>query len=213
MSDASESGRQSRRREITRQRLLAAALVVFERDGLENATIASITEEADVGFGTFYLYFESKRELFESVVREGLGELAALLADAIQQAEDRGDDLRELVERFVTTYYQFASEHRSMYRIMIAGRESGIGLARGLQEPFASRLTRWIRIAERQGRVFAGYTPEIAAVALVAALNRTGVWWMHQQDVASATAPSLDEVIETMNPLILAILEGPRGEK
>ncbi len=106
MSDASESGRQSRRREITRQRLLAAALVVFERDGLENATIASITEEADVGFGTFYLYFESKRELFESVVREGLGELAALLADAIQQAEDRGDDLRELVERFVTTYYQ-----------------------------------------------------------------------------------------------------------
>jgi AcrR family transcriptional regulator len=209
MSDANDLGRQSRRRKATRQRLLAAALVVFEREGLADATIASITEEADVGFGTFYLYFETKEALFESVVREGFQELVQQLQEAIQQAGARSDDWREMIQRCVATYFQFAAGHRSLYRVMFAGREAGIGLRRWWREPLAQQLTNWIRAAQQQGQIFTGYTPEIVAISLAAALNRSGFWWMQQQEMASADTPSQSDVVTTMSRFIIAVLEGP----
>ncbi len=209
MPDASDLGRQSRRREATRQRLLTAALVVFEREGLADATIASITEEADVGFGTFYLYFETKKALFESVVREGFAELAGQLEQADRRAEADGVDWRDRIRRYVTTYYEFAAAHRTLYRVMFAGREAGIGLGRGLREPFTQQLSQWIRTAQQHSQAYAGNASEIVAVGLVAALNRSGVWWMLQQEAGHASAPSQEDIVTTMSRFVIAVLEGP----
>jgi AcrR family transcriptional regulator len=209
MSDANNIGRQSRRREATRKRLLAAALVVFEREGLAEATIASITEEADVGFGTFYLYFETKKALFESVVREGFAELAEKLEETDRRAEAESVDWRDRIRRYVTTYYEFAAAHRALYRVMFAGREAGIGLGRGLREPFIHQLHQWIHVAQRHGQKFADNEFEAVAVGLVAALNRSGVWWMQQQEAGHSGAPSLTDIITTMSRFVIAVLEGP----
>lgn len=57
----------------TRQRLLAAARVVFERDGFLNARVADIAAEAGVSHGTFYTYFDSKTEIFRSVMADVMG--------------------------------------------------------------------------------------------------------------------------------------------
>jgi AcrR family transcriptional regulator len=73
--------RGERRRLETRARLVAAARTVFGRKGPDAATIAEITEEADVGLGTFYHHFESKEEL--------LGSVAAETAEAMGRALDR----------------------------------------------------------------------------------------------------------------------------
>ncbi|MGZ5311085.1 MAG: helix-turn-helix domain-containing protein, partial [Solirubrobacterales bacterium] len=54
------AGRQQRRRERTRGRLLEAARDLFAEQGVEATTIAAIAERADVGFGSFYNHFESK---------------------------------------------------------------------------------------------------------------------------------------------------------
>jgi AcrR family transcriptional regulator len=52
--------RHARRREHTRARLLRAARTLFARQGIDKTRINEITEEADVGFGSFYNHFESK---------------------------------------------------------------------------------------------------------------------------------------------------------
>lgn len=54
----------------TRSRLLAAARVVFERDGFLDARVADIAAEAGVSHGTFYTYFDSKTEIFRTVVTD-----------------------------------------------------------------------------------------------------------------------------------------------
>jgi AcrR family transcriptional regulator len=64
--------RQGRRRLRTRARLTEAAHRVISRRGIEAATIADITEEADVGFGTFYNYFESKEAILAAASAEAL---------------------------------------------------------------------------------------------------------------------------------------------
>lgn len=54
----------------TRARLLDAARVVFERDGFLDARVADIATEAGVSHGTFYTYFDSKTEIFRTVVSD-----------------------------------------------------------------------------------------------------------------------------------------------
>ena len=46
-----------------RDDLLTAALAVFDRDGFEGATVAAIRERAGASNGSFFHFFNSKREL------------------------------------------------------------------------------------------------------------------------------------------------------
>jgi AcrR family transcriptional regulator len=87
-TDARKPSRRSRSRETTRRKLIDAALTVVARKGLDNTTIADITEEADVGFGSFYNYFKSKAEIAEAVFQARAEELARI-GDVI--AEREGD--------------------------------------------------------------------------------------------------------------------------
>ncbi len=71
---AEAPSRQDRRKLRTRARLIAAARAVIGRKGVTGTTILDITEEADVGFGTFYNYFDSKEAI-----------LAATSAEVVEQ--------------------------------------------------------------------------------------------------------------------------------
>ena len=51
----------------TRQRLVDAARVVFERDGFLNSRLVDITDEAGTAIGSFYTYFDSKEAVLEAV--------------------------------------------------------------------------------------------------------------------------------------------------
>jgi AcrR family transcriptional regulator len=62
--------RHARRREATRVKLVDAAKSLFARQGVDNTRIQEITDEADVGFGTFYNHFQSKEALIEVVLAE-----------------------------------------------------------------------------------------------------------------------------------------------
>jgi len=63
-----EEGRIAKRRRATRARLLKAAYTVMAEVGVDDAKIKDITDTADVGFGTFYNYFETKDELANQVM-------------------------------------------------------------------------------------------------------------------------------------------------
>lgn len=68
--DAQEMSRSERRKQRTRSALMNAAQVLVRKRGYDNITIQDITDAADVGLGTFYNYFESKNELFETILQE-----------------------------------------------------------------------------------------------------------------------------------------------
>lgn len=62
--------RLTRTRLRTRNKLIAAATAVMGRKGFDAATISDITEEADVGFGSFYNHFDSKEDIARAVFAE-----------------------------------------------------------------------------------------------------------------------------------------------
>ena len=70
----------------TRQRLLDAAEQVFAELGYHDASIVKITEAAGVGQGTFYLYFASKKDVFDELVRD----LNRRVRHAMKEASSQG---------------------------------------------------------------------------------------------------------------------------
>ena len=65
------------RAEKTREKLLQAARHVFVEKGYHDAKVEDIAAYAGVGKGTFYLYFEDKRAVFEELVDGLFKRLAA----------------------------------------------------------------------------------------------------------------------------------------
>ena len=56
-------------KELTRERLLDAAQTAFAENGYINVTIDDIVQRASAARGTFYLYFDTKAEIFQAVLK------------------------------------------------------------------------------------------------------------------------------------------------
>src|SRR5579872_3619483 len=183
--DIRQPDRAERRRIATRARLLAAARTVFARQGLAEATIAQIAEEADLGFGTFYLYFPTKEDAYRAVVTEGFAELSERLDATQARADAVGLPWWEIVRASVATYYNFAAENRELFVAMCAGGDTGAGLGRQIQEQFAAHIAEMLPATRRAAgadQPMYPYPPALIARAMVAALNHAVLWWIREED-------------------------------
>jgi AcrR family transcriptional regulator len=77
------STRAAKQRQDRREQILACAQRVFSRKGYHAAGVADIIQAAGVARGTFYLYFESKRAIFDEL----LDGLLKLIAGAVRRVD------------------------------------------------------------------------------------------------------------------------------
>ena len=92
--------RTGRRRARTRKALIDATRVLVARKGVEGTTVAAITEEADVGVGTFYNHFESKEAVIAALVAETAHSVSQRLENLGRDAGDPADALAVAVLGF-----------------------------------------------------------------------------------------------------------------
>ncbi len=93
--------RHARRREATRAKLVEAAKAVFARQGVDNTRIQEITEEADVGFGSFYNHFQSKEALIEVVLADTIAAQGAEIDTLTAQLDDPAEIISAAHRSFV----------------------------------------------------------------------------------------------------------------
>lgn len=77
-----QDGRKRRahqRRSQRRQQILAAARKVFSLNGYHATSIADILSEAGIARGTYYLYFPSKRAIFDVLLEEMFSQITGAL--------------------------------------------------------------------------------------------------------------------------------------
>jgi AcrR family transcriptional regulator len=92
----------SRRREQTRARLLDAAHEVFAEVGMDAASVEMICERAGFTRGAFYSNFESKDELFLSLVRQVAEAKLEEVAGRVRELDQASiADLADLVRQVV----------------------------------------------------------------------------------------------------------------
>jgi AcrR family transcriptional regulator len=111
----SVDGRPLTRRGLdTRRKLLDAAEHIFGEVGYPDASIVKITEAAGVAQGTFYLYFASKREIFDELVVD----LNRRIRHAMKDASERGATRLQAERLGFEAYFHFTHEHPTLYRII-----------------------------------------------------------------------------------------------
>jgi AcrR family transcriptional regulator len=126
-----------------RERLLAAAVAVFSRQGLD-APMSDVAEAAGAGVASVYRLYPSKRELYAALVVRRMDQIS----DAAREAESRpGDRWSALTE---------------MLRDIVAEQsvEPFVGEARGLVADHPDVIESTARAAKAQERVLAAARAE-----------------------------------------------------
>jgi AcrR family transcriptional regulator len=140
MDSATTHTRVTKSPEDRRRDLLAAAIEVFTKKGIGDATVADICTAAGVAKGTFYLYFESREHLL-GALRESL--VDDVLERANQYILRAGtEDWWALVDGFTETMIDLLYEQKDI--ILAFTRE---GLSAETADVFADcdrRLTEVI---------------------------------------------------------------------
>lgn len=156
----------------TRAALVAAARVVFERDGYLDARLTDITAEASCSTGSFYTYFSSKEEIFQAVIEEAQHDMlhpgfprleedeaspaAVIRASnrAYLEAYKRNAKLMLILEQVAVVDPKFREVRRSRSRV------------------FAQRNARGIKRLQEQGLVDPELDARMAALALSGMVSR-----------------------------------------
>ena len=96
-----------------RQRILDAATVEFSLHGFENANMTVIAKKAQVSVGSLYKYFESKQDLFLTVVQHSIRSMTELL-DRLAVSQE---DILVKVERIIREIQRTSKESAVLLRL------------------------------------------------------------------------------------------------
>lgn len=157
----------------TRQRLLDAAEEVFAELGWHDASIVKITEAAGVSQGTFYLYFESKQELFEELVRDLNRRVRQAMSSGAGQGTTRADRERGGFRGF----FAFTAQHPALYRVIRQAEFVSPALLHEHYERIAEGYVAGLREAMDADEVVEA-DPEVLAYALMAVGEMVGMRWL-----------------------------------
>lgn len=88
------------------QRILTSALRLFSIQGYEATAIPQVAQQAQVGAGTIYRYFDSKETLVNAVFKSAKSKLKDYL-----QEDHFEDDPRQVFHRFWNNLVRFTTDH------------------------------------------------------------------------------------------------------
>jgi AcrR family transcriptional regulator len=161
------------RGERTRRKLLEAAERIFAELGYHEASIVKITEAAGVGQGTFYLYFASKKEIFDELVLDLNARVRQAMTEAAAQGTTRAE--RELLG--FGAFFRFTAEHPALYRIIRQAEFVSPETLVVHYERLTGGYVAGLRSAMEAGEVAAG-DPEVLAWSLMGIGELVGMRWI-----------------------------------
>jgi AcrR family transcriptional regulator len=177
----------------TRHRLLEAAEAVFAELGYHDASIVKLTEAAGVGQGTFYLYFASKKEIFDELVLDLNHRVRQAMTEAASGGTSRAE--RELLG--FTAFFHFTAEHPALYRIIRQAEFVSPEMLHRHYERLTDGYVAGLRQAMEEGEIADG-DPEVLAWALMGIGELVGMrWivWAEEQELPPAVSDELAAII------------------
>ena len=95
------------------ERILSAACQLFAESDFHNVSMEEVAVSAGVGKGTLYNYFQSKDDLYFSILQSRLEKLLGVLEKAYSNRDDFIRNLRSLILHL----YSFMSKYRYFHQI------------------------------------------------------------------------------------------------
>lgn len=185
--------------EATRARLLEVAEEVFGEIGYDQASVSEITRNAGVAQGTFYLYFNSKKEIFSELVRQ----IGRNVRHEIQASVDGLTERSEIERKGFETFFEYVRKHPSIYRIVRQAEFVDREAFRDYYEGFANGYKEGLKRATASGEVKA-LDPEVLAWCLMGMGDLIGIRWILLRDEGKVPKKVIDTMIDLISSGMLA---------
>jgi TetR/AcrR family fatty acid metabolism transcriptional regulator len=169
--------------------LMRTASEQFARHGYHGVKISRLCEAAGVANGTFYIYFKSKKELYETLLKQVLDEfMLALRAREHDSAPPAQRDLGD-VELIV----DFCSRHRSFSLAVFNERALSVDDAAPVLDQLIAQRAGIIAAGQKTGVFRKDLDPMLAAKAETALTTELVGSWL-----AGTTGKSRREIVEAL---------------
>lgn len=179
-----------------RERLIESALYHFKVKGYHQTRIEDITDKAQTGKGTFYLYFKSKEHLVLDVFDLLTKEIAKTLEMAV---EGLGQDqnLMNIFEKQAECLTATLSQNKAAASFILKeGRSASAKLNERMHEFIAQLISMTVETFElaQSMNLISKFDPKIMAIQMVGGIFLTYELWLNEQ---------LDMPTETIHQHIL----------
>ncbi|MDO4564064.1 MAG: TetR/AcrR family transcriptional regulator [Clostridia bacterium] len=174
-------------------KLVAAAETMFYTKGYFNTTINDIVNQADVGTGTFYIYFESKYSMYEYIMAKYEHELKEKLAESIEGHKRRLDIETAGIRAFIL----HAHDNPTCYNLIWESLYINKDLFYGYYQRFASSYIHVIKKASDE--LVDGIDIETLVYALMGISNFVGLQAITGGEL---TAEKLDSMCSTIRIML-----------
>jgi AcrR family transcriptional regulator len=150
--------------EERRAQLLAAARLVFAREGYHRAGVGDVVAECGVARGTFYRYFDSKRAVFAVVLGQMMDEVVAVVRP-IDVGQPISDQVWANLERLIRAITA-QDVCRVLFGEAIGIDEEGDDALRAFYGEALSRIEAALRTGQQLGVVRPGDVSVLARCLL-----------------------------------------------
>jgi AcrR family transcriptional regulator len=173
----------------TRRRLLDAAAAEIARHGVAGAGLGAIAAAAGLRTGSIYFHFESKEQLFEAVLEEGLHRTLEHLDIAMAGLPERASAVSRL--RAAIHAHAIAVSELRAYTVIVLAPDLPTGHApagnfRTLRRDYLDRWTGLVADVQHDGALPAGLDPRLTRDLLFGAINAVGLAGGAPDEIAGA---------------------------
>nr|WP_286674171.1 MULTISPECIES: TetR/AcrR family transcriptional regulator [unclassified Clostridium] len=132
-----------------------SSIEVFSKSGYRGATMDEIATTAGLAKGTLYYNFNSKEEIFNFIVDNGL----KLLNDEIAAVNELNDDAIEKLKQICKIQLTFLYEHNSFFRVVMSqlwGNEERQFILREKVKGHIKEIEKYIQMGIEDGCIRKG---------------------------------------------------------
>lgn len=157
---------QDRRVKRTQKALARALISLTLEKGYEAITIRDITDQAEIGYATFFRHYHDKDALLRDVLDVVLDELTVLLTVPMNETNHA---------TIGTLVFRYAQEHNEVILVLLSSRGSSVLVRRMIEAGTQSVFNQNTPLAGSH------IPPEIAANHLVTSTISLIQWWVEHE--------------------------------
>jgi len=201
------SGPKQARSKQTKEKIVQAAISLFQEKGYEKTTSNEIAQQAGVSVGSFYVYFSDKRELLLSIFDRLADELFKNIFDGLTPEHlfesDFRNRIRQAVANTIVDKQKNVGLHRVISELLLKDPDFS-KLHKAVMNRSILRLQELISLASK-----AGLTYEIDVEAAAFVVHRV-VFDLSQDYVTGGCEFDQDRAIDSLSDMIHRYLFKPR---
>ncbi len=195
--------------EVTKEKLLEAAMKVFSSKGYTRSTLDDIAREAGVTRGAIYWHFKGgKPDMYTAIANAGMARANDMIEKVIAESKSPLDMLERLMIRMIE-YVEEDEDYRALQELFIFKTETDPELNAGMedkkhaQEESVKFIADLIAQAKKAGQIRKDVDPLNAAIMAFGLVNGIVLHWMIEHTASGAPYFSLKEKARPITKLFL----------